>query len=192
MKTMYAILGLLAVCATATAFSARTKGGDDSAALVKALARSKHSLASAIQQVSKGSEVALSAKFEFDDKGKLSLSVYAAEKGLAVDAEHNVLKEYGGSPEQSAWAPELEVFKDVEHVARSAQQETLLSITTVSLLDIIAKAEKESKGQVLAITPALDGRKPIFAVKVVSGDKVVESKYGLFGDEDEDEEHEKH
>lgn len=187
MKTMFGILGLFALCTTLASFTALHARTDDTAALIKALARSKHSLADGIKQVSKGTETAISAKFEFDDNGKLSLSVYAAEKGLAVDAEHNVLKEYGGSPEQAAWAPEIEVFKDVAHVARSAQQETLLSITTLSLLDIIAKAEKETKGQVLSITPVLDGRKPIFSVKVVSGDKVTESKYGIFGDEDDEE-----
>ena len=196
-KTVFGTLGLLAICATAAAFAARNSRTDDSAALVKALARSKHSLSDGIKQVSKGTETAISAKFEFDDNGKLSLSVYAAEKGLAVDPEHNVLKEYGGSPEQAAWAPEIEVFKDVAHVARSAQQQTLMSITTVSLLDIVAKAEKETKGQVLSITPGLDGRRPIFAVKTVSADKVVETKYGLFGDEDDEEDeakekHEKH
>jgi hypothetical protein len=194
MKTMFGILGLLAVCATAVAFSALNARTDDTAALVKALTRSKHSLADGIKQVSKGPEAAISAKFEFDDNGKLSLSVYAAEKGLGADAEHNVLEEYGGSPEQAAWTPEIEIFKDVTHVARSAQQQTLMALTTLSLLDVVARAEKETKGQVLSITPVLEGRKAFFVLRVVSGDKVVESKYGLFGDEDDEENegHEKH
>ena len=105
-----------------------------------------------------------------------------------------MLKEYGGSPEQAAWTPEVEIFKDVGHVARSAQQQTLMALTTLSLLDVVARAEKETKGQVLSITPVLEGRKAFFVLKVVSGDKVVESKYGLFGDEDDEENegHEKH
>lgn len=194
MKTVFGILGLFAVYATATAFTSLNARTDDSAALVKALAKSKHTLAEGIKQVSKAPETAISAKFEFDDNGKLSLSVYTAEKGLGVDAEHNVLKEYGGSPEQSAWTPAIEVFKDVAHIARSAQQETLMAMTKTSLLDVVAKAEKDTKGQVLSITPTLEGRKPFFEVKVVAGDKVVDSKYGLFGDEDDegDEGHEKH
>src|SRR6059058_22638 len=102
MKTMTGILGLFALCATAAAFSSLAALSDDSAALVKALAKTKHTLADGIKQVSKAPETAISAKFELDDNGKLSLSVYTAEKGLGVDAEHNVLKEYGGSPESAA------------------------------------------------------------------------------------------
>jgi hypothetical protein len=190
---MKTLMGFLVLCAVGASAFASLRGGDDDSALVKALAKSKHSLAEGIKQVSKGAETAISAKFEFDDAGKLSLSVYTAEKGLSVDAEHNVLKEFGGSPEQSAWAPEVEVFKDVTHVARASQQLTLMCVTEQSLLDVVAKAEKENKGQTLSITPMLDGRKPVFAVKVVSGDKVIEAKYPLFGDEDDekDEHHEK-
>ena len=55
--------------------------------------------------------------YEAVDKGKLSLSVYTAEKGLGVEPDHNVLKELAGSPEPGAWKPETEVFKDVEHVS---------------------------------------------------------------------------
>lgn len=97
--------------------------------LVAALSKSKLTLADGIRQAAKSGEVAISAKFEFDDGGKLSLSVYTAEKGLSVDPEKNVLKELSGSPEQSQWKPEVEVFKDVPHVARSAEQLTLLSLT---------------------------------------------------------------
>jgi hypothetical protein len=191
MKTMMGMLVLSA--AAVTGFASIRSGADDSAALVKALAKSKHSLAEGIKQVSKGTETAISAKFEFDDAGKLSLSVYTAEKGLLVDAEHNALKEYGGSPEQAAWAPGVEVFKDVPHVARASAQLTLMAISEQSLLDVVAKAEKENKGQTLSITPMLDGRKPVFAVQIVSGDKVVDAKYPLLGDEDDekDEHHEK-
>lgn len=194
MKTMLGTLGLLAVCATATAFSSMGEQAGDSAALAKALAKSKHSLADGIRQISKTPEAAISAKFEFDHDGKLSLSVYTAEKGLGVDAEHNVLKEYSGSPEQAAWTPGIEIFKDVAHVARSAQQATLMAMSNSSLLDLVARAEKESKGQVLSISPVLDGRKSYFAVTAVAGGKVVELKYGIFGDEDDDDDegHERH
>lgn len=194
MNSVFGVGGLL-VMASAAAFAMRGARGDDSAELVKALAGSKHSLAEGIKQVSKSPETAISAKFELDHDGKLSLSVYTAEKGLGVDAEHNVLKEYGGSPEQPVWKPGIEVFKDVEHVARAAQQQTLMALTKMSLLDVVSKAEKEAKGQILSITPVLEGRNAFFAVQLVAGGKVTASKYGLFGDdddedEDEDEEHE--
>src|SRR5262245_46961102 len=90
-------------------------------ALLKALPKSKHSLADGVQQVSKSPETAISAKFELEEEegedkekeknekeeegGELSLSVYTAEKGLGVDAEHNVLKEYAGGPEAALWKP---------------------------------------------------------------------------------------
>ena len=70
-------------------------------ALLKALPASKHTLAEGIQQVSKGTEAAISAKFEVED-GKLSLSVYTAGKGLGISAERNQLQEYAGSPEAAA------------------------------------------------------------------------------------------
>ena len=91
-------------------------------ALLKALPSSKVTLAQGIEQAAKGSAAPISAKFEMDDKGELSLSVYVADKGLSKNAEHNVLKELSGSPTSAAWTPETETFKDVEHVARSAEQ----------------------------------------------------------------------
>jgi|RhiMetdeSRZDD1v2_1073273.scaffolds.fasta_scaffold82986_4 hypothetical protein len=81
-------------------------GGD--ADVIKALSSAKVTLSAGIQQAqAKSPEVSISAKFEMDDKGQLSLSVYTAEKGLAVDAEHNVLKELSGSPAVARWRPEV-------------------------------------------------------------------------------------
>jgi hypothetical protein len=191
MNTTIKLCALLTVSTAALAFGARTGDGDDSAALVKALTKSRHPLREGVAQVAKGPETALSAKFEFDHAGKLSLSVYTAEKGLGVDAEHNVLKEFSGSPEQAAWAPGAEIFEDVEHVARSAQQQTLMALAPSSLLDIVSRAENETKGQVLSITPVLEGRKAVFVVKTVAGDKISEMRYPLLRDEPRDERSEK-
>jgi len=55
-------------------------------AVAQALGKNKVSLLAGIRQASQGSARAISAKFELED-GKLSLSVYTAEKGLAVPAE---------------------------------------------------------------------------------------------------------
>jgi hypothetical protein len=146
--------------------------------LLKALSQSKHALVDGIQQVSKASEVAISAKFEMED-GKLSLSVYTAEKGLGVAAEKNVLKEYAGDPSADAWKPEVEVFKDVEHVSRSAEQLTLMALSPVSLGDIARKAAKDHPGTLYSITPVLRDRKAVFAVLVADKDKSVELAYDL-------------
>ncbi|MCI0362786.1 MAG: hypothetical protein L0219_02825 [Phycisphaerales bacterium] len=115
---------------------------EDNDALLKALPKAKFTLTQGIQQSAKAPGVPISAKFEMDHSGQLALSVYVADKGLAQDAEHNVLKELIGSPESAAWTSETEVFKDVAHVARSAEQLTLIRLSSKSLLDIVKAAEK--------------------------------------------------
>ena len=132
---------------------------EDYGKLLQALPKGKHSLAAGIKQAAaKAPEVAISAKFELEE-GKLSLSVVTAEKGLAADAEHNVLKELAGSPEADQWKPEVEVFKDVAHVSRASQQLTLMALCKFSLLDILEKAEKDQSGTLFSITPVLRDRK---------------------------------
>lgn len=147
--------------------------------LLKALARSKVTLREGIQQVGKGAETAISAKFELEE-GKLSLSVYTAGKGVGIDAEHNVLQEYSGSPEGAAWKPGVEVFHDVEHVARSAQQLTLLALASVSLLEVLKRAEQEQAGTIYSITPVLRDRKPRFVVLVADQGRSREVVYDGF------------
>ena len=106
------IVGLLALGVLTPRPARAQEKENEYAALLKVLSNSKHSLADGIRQATKSTEVPISAKFELDDNGKLSLSVYTAENGLNIDAEHNVLKELGGSPEEAAWNPEVEVFKN--------------------------------------------------------------------------------
>jgi hypothetical protein len=176
MLTLAAMLSGAAL-AVNPAFSADS--GHDQAALVKALPQSKHSLMDGLRQATKPPEVPISAKFEFDDAGKLSLSVYTAEKGISVDPEKNVLKELSGSPAQDKWTPEVEVFKDVPHVARSSQQLTLMSISRFTLVDIVAKAQKEHGGTVLSVAPMIRDRKPVFGVLMADKGKVTEFHYGV-------------
>ena len=144
--------------------------------LLKALSGSKHSLEEGIRQLTKGSEVAISGKFEMEE-GHLSLSIYTVEKGLGVDPEHNVLKEFAGSPEGAEWNPKDEVFKDVAHVARASTQLTIMSASKFSLLDILAKAKKDQAGTIYSIAPLLRDRKAVFVVLVASGGKSVELCY---------------
>lgn len=122
--------------------------------------------------------VPISAKFEMDDKGQLSLSVYTAAKGLGTDAEHNTLQELSGSPESGSWNPETETFSDREHVARASEQETLISETRVSLLDVAKKAAKRG-GTVFSVAPEVRNRKPVFVAMVASKGKVQELDYDL-------------
>jgi hypothetical protein len=84
-----------------------------------------------------------------------------------------------GSPEGDKWSPEVEVFKDVPHVARASQQLTLMSLTKVSLLDVIKKAEKDHPGTVFSIAPVLHDHKGEFVVLVAAEGKVAEFHYDL-------------
>jgi hypothetical protein len=174
MLTLAAMLSGAALAAS-PAFAADS--GRDQAALVKALSQSKHSLMDGLRQATKPPEVPISAKFEFDDAGKLSLSIYTAEKGVSVDPEKNVLKELSGSPAQDKWTPEVEVFKDVPHVARASQQLTLMSISKLALVDIVAKAQKEHGGTVFSVAPMIRDRKPVFVMLVNDKGKVMEYDY---------------
>jgi hypothetical protein len=150
---------------------------EDYSKLLQALGSSKVSLADGIRQATRPPEAAISAKFEMED-GKLSLSVYTAEKGLGQDAEHNVLKELAASPETGEWKPQTEVFKDVPHVSRASEQLALMSLSRFSLLDIVEKAEKDQPGgRVFSITPTLHDYKAVFVVLVAADGKAVELNY---------------
>jgi hypothetical protein len=132
-----------------------------------------------LKRSTKAPATAISAKFELDDHQQLSLSVYTAEQGLNVDAEHNVLKELAGSPAGEAWRPEAEVFEDAEHLKRAAAQLTLMALSPHMLLDIIAKAEKDQPGTVFSITPVVESHTPQCVVLVAAQGKVVTMRYNL-------------
>src|SRR6267378_5216637 len=134
--------------------AARADESKDTQALLEALGKSKLTLLDGVRQAAKGGAVAISAKFELED-GKLSLSVYTAGKGLSVPPEQNVLQELSGSPEGEKWMPNVEVFKDVPHVARSSEQLTLMALGKSSLADIIARAQRAQSGTVFSVTPVI-------------------------------------
>jgi hypothetical protein len=145
--------------------------GGDMSALVQALGKSKLTLLGGMRQAAQGNGAVISAKFELED-GKLSLSVYTAAKGLAVPAEENVLQELSGSPEQGKWAPQVEVFKDVPHVARSAEQLTVMALGRRSLAAVVAEVSKAHPGTVFSITPAIKNHKPVAVVLIAQKGKV--------------------
>ena len=149
-------------------------GEEERAKVLGALGASRHTLADGIRQAGKAPQAAISAKFELDGKGGLSLSVYTVAKGLGTDAENNILKELGGSPSGEQWTPKVEIFEDVRHVSRASQQLTLLALSRFSLLDILAKAEKRQAGKAYAITPVLRDRRPVFVVLFASDGKSAE------------------
>ena len=142
--------------------------GDESQLLAKLAAR-KHSLADGIKQAEKDSGPAISAKFEM--KGdQLMLSVYTAKQGRDRDAEHNTLMELIGPATAATWSPELEVFDDKAHIARSAMHLTLLQLSRQSLADIVAKAEQRQGGTAYSAIPSLQQGRPVVDVLVAAKD----------------------
>jgi uncharacterized membrane protein YkoI len=170
-----------AALAIAVSHSSFAKQYDDqeTIALLLVLNNSKVGMAEGVQQLTKGGEAAISAKYELDDNKKLSLSVYTAEKGLGADPEHNVLKEFSGSPEQSLWAPQAEVFKDIAHVSRASGHLTLMALAKYSLADFIAMAQKQHKGKVFSAIPEVQNRRPVLLVLIADKDKVKAVRYDL-------------
>jgi hypothetical protein len=160
------MLGLIAAMPVVNADDSK-----DTKALLEALGKTKHTLIDGVRQAAKGGAVAISAKFELED-GKLSLSVYTAEKGLSVPPEQNLLQELSGSPEQDKWQPTVELFKDVPHVARSSQQLTLMALGKSSLANIIARARKTQSGTVFSVTPIIRNHKAVAEVLVADKGKV--------------------
>ena len=146
--------------------------------LLNDLPKSKLSLAESIRLKTTAPETAISAKFEMK-KGKLMLSVYTVQKGLHVDAEHNVLMEYLGSPETVSWNPDVDVFDDVPHVARAAMQLTLMSMSPLSLTDVIERAGKDQPGTVFSAIPKSAERTQYFEVLVADQGKVVRLRYDV-------------
>ncbi|MEO8180509.1 MAG: hypothetical protein ABI895_16865 [Deltaproteobacteria bacterium] len=142
---------------------------DGAAETVKRLPESKHTLVEAIRQAEKTSGTPISAKFEFED-GKLWLSVYTAKDGKVPDAEHNTLMELKGEPSGAQWQPATEVFKDKEHVARSAAQLTLIQLSGTSLQGAVDKAASAQKGTPYSAIPRVKAGRPVLEVLVVAPD----------------------
>jgi hypothetical protein len=168
------VLGL-----TGAAAAAAEPNQHDDSALLKALPNSKMSLIDGIKQAEKSGGAPISAKFEFDDHGKLSLSVYTAEKGLSVTPAQNVLTELSGSPEQAGWSPDVEVFRDDEHVTRASEQLRLMSGSPYPLADIVSKAQARAPGNAFSATPGLLRNVPIALVELAIQDRVVRLVYDL-------------
>lgn len=173
MKTTHTLIAVAGLLIATNGFAA----GSDEANLLKTLPASKHKLLDAIQQVSKGGETPTAAKFEYED-GDIHLAVYSSSKGTKMDAEHNVLKEHKGDPKQVAWKPEVEVFKDAEHISRAAEYHTLMEISPSSIADIAMKAQSEGD-QVVWVIPMVAAGKPVFDVGVVKGGKLSHVQFGL-------------
>ena len=101
---------------------------------------SKISMADAAAQVETATGTLIEAKFEPDDSGHLSLSLYPLGKDVSVDPTNNLFQEASGDPTATPFAPGLEVFHDFEHLARSTRDLTLVQLSNLSVRDAIDRA----------------------------------------------------
>lgn len=145
-------------------------------ALLRAIPQAKISLQQGIGQVAKGMEVPTEAKFEMEN-GKLMLSVYTSAKGFDTAAEDNSFSEYIGDATGAGWSPKKEVFADLKHIARSAQYHTLLSMTKVTILNIIQRAS--AQGTVFSVKEKVRNGKPVFEVMTAQGNTAKTTYYDL-------------
>lgn len=85
----------------------------------------------------------IEAKFELDDSGKLSLSIYPVGKGLDIDAERNTFFELAGDPTTKSFNPSKTEFKvpDAEHLTRSARELTIVQAAGIDLPTAVLFAE---------------------------------------------------
>jgi hypothetical protein len=148
----------------------------DQAILIKALPSAKLTLLQGIDQVAKGTEVPIEAKFQMV-KDTLMLSIYTSTKGFDTAAEDNSFNEYIGDVTTATWTPKKEAFADLKHIARSAQYHALLSMTKVTIPAVIQRAS--AQGTVLSVKEKIRNGKPAFEVTVVQGDAVKPTFYDL-------------
>jgi hypothetical protein len=85
----------------------------------------------------------IEAKYELDDQGKLSLSIYPVGKGLDVDAERNTFFELAGDPTKKTFDPSKTEFEvpDAEHLTRSARELTIVQAAGIDLVSAVFFAE---------------------------------------------------
>jgi len=161
-----AVLGTLIGSALAAGAPSRTPD----AKAVPMLGQAKITLVDGIKQVEAKYGPAIEAKFELDDSGALSLSVYPAAKGLKYDAEFNTFEEASGPAAASPWKPSIEVFKDAEHLTRSAFDLTLMQQSKLNLAAAVRRALAKQPGIAYWAIPALAGKKPVIGVYIRSSD----------------------
>jgi hypothetical protein len=139
---------------------------DDSAVVAK-LNTTKISLLDGIHQAERTSGPVTSAKFEMDGDN-LSLSIYTAPQGLQTPAESNDLTELSGDPSLQPFAPQAEVFKDKEHIARASVHLTLMQLSRFTLSEIIAQALEEQPGTPYSVAnPEVRDGQPVADVSIV-------------------------
>jgi hypothetical protein len=137
---------------------------------VPLLGTAKISLLQGIKQVQAKYGPVIEAKFELDDSGALSLSVYPVTKGLRTNAEFNVFEEASGPATASPWKPSIEVFKDREHLTRSSFDLTVMQLSSINLATAVQHALARQAGIAYWAIPTLQCKKHVIGVYIRSSD----------------------
>jgi hypothetical protein len=146
--------------------------GDD----ISIVLRSQIRMSDALGMVEAQKGPVIEAKFELDDAGKLSLSIYPVGNGLAADPEHNTFFEVAGDPTLGTFAPETAAFADddAEHLLRSARDLTIVQAAALRLPDAVARAEAEVPGGFpFWAIPTLRDNRAGYGVYVLAADHTV-------------------
>jgi hypothetical protein len=171
-KTLTAVV--LSLAALALVLSSALASGPPQrtpdAKAVPLLGTAKISLLQGINKVQANYGPVIEAKFELDDSGALSLSVYPVTKGLRTNAEFNVFEEASGPATASPWKPSIEVFKDREHLTRSSFDLTIMQLSSINLATAVKRALAQQKGIAYWAIPTLRGTQPVIGVYIRSSD----------------------
>jgi hypothetical protein len=167
-------MGVLALAVGAIVLSSALASGPPQrtpdAKAVPLLGTAKVTLVQGIKQVQTKYGPVIEAKFELDDSGALSLSVYPVTKGLRTNAEFNVFEEAAGPATASSWKPAIEVFKDREHLTRSSFDLTIMELSSINLATAVQRALARQQGIAYWAIPTLQGKKPVIGVYIRSSD----------------------
>jgi hypothetical protein len=128
------------------------------------LSQAKVSLLQGITQTQAKYGHVIEAKFELDDSGALSLSIYAAPKG------YDVFKEVSGSPTAAPWKPSPEVITAREDLVNSAFDTTILQQGRVGLAAAVRHALAKQPGTAYWAVPTLHGKRPAIGIYIRSTD----------------------
>jgi hypothetical protein len=169
LTAMALFLGALTIVLSSALASGPPQRTPDAKA-VPLLGTAKVTLVQGIRQVQAKYGAVIEAKFELDDSGALSLSVYPVTKGLRTNSEFNVFEEAAGPATASPWKPSIEVFKDREHLTRSAFDLTIMQLSSINLATAVQRALAQQKGIAYWAIPTLRGKQPVIGIYIRSSD----------------------
>jgi hypothetical protein len=156
---------------------AQDAGDTTSPKLIDELPTSRVTIDSALAAV-KPPAVPISAKFELDQRGQLSLSVYIASRGTN-DAGTKALEEVSGDP-LGPWSPKVETLKSSGDITDGVAQRRFMAKTSLTLEAIARRALADQPGVVFSVLPGrIDARDAFVALVLGPNRQVATLAYDL-------------